>query len=46
MEIKNPDFKENKNTELPKWIIVLMQAYDEYMKEQENKLETFDGNSK
>ena len=35
-----------KNQELPKWIVVLMKAYEEYLKEQENKLEVRNGKSK
>ena len=45
MQTKIPNFKENQNTELPRWIVVLMNAYEEYLKEQKNKyLEIRNGN--
>lgn len=46
MQTKIPNFKENINTKLPKWVVVLIEAYDEYLKEQENKLEVRNGKSK
>ncbi len=45
METKIPNFEDTKkeSLELPKWIIVLMKAYEEYLKEQNDKSEDLNG---
>jgi hypothetical protein len=47
MQTKIPNFEDirKESFELPRWIIVLMKAYEEYLKEQRNKPEAFNGKS-
>jgi len=45
MQAKIPNFEDirKESFELPEWIIVLMKAYEEYLKEQNGKSEAFNG---
>lgn len=48
MQTKIPNFEElrKENSELPKWVVVLMRAYEEYLEGKKTKPEAVNGKPK